>query len=96
MSNWLNFLRIVLNSQYVLVKTGMDKIIIASDNAYSYYNLEHLMSAPAEATYDTKGYVKAMERMKTLASDKKFIIPGHDALIFSRFPVVAEGVAKIK
>ena len=84
------------NSQYVLVQSGVDKITIASDNMYSYYNLEHLISAPEGATFDKVGYVKAMERMKTLASDIKFIIPGHDGLLFSRFPRVAEGVIKIK
>lgn len=84
------------NSQYVLVQSGVDKIIITSDNIYSYYNLEHLTSAPEGATFDKVGYVKSMERMKTLASDIKFIIPGHDGLLFSKFPQVTEGVIKIK
>ena len=88
--------RHTFNSQYVLVKSGSDKIILASDNAYCYYNLEHLKSAPKYSTFDTSGYVRAMKRMKTLASNIKFIIPGHDALLFSRFPVIAEGVIKIK
>jgi glyoxylase-like metal-dependent hydrolase (beta-lactamase superfamily II) len=88
--------RHTFNSQYVLVKSGSDKIILASDNVYSYYNLEHLKSAPNYATFDTNAYVRSMERMKTLASNIKFIIPGHDALLFSRFPMVAEGVIKIK
>ena len=88
--------RHTFNSQYVLVKSGSDKIILASDNVYCYYNLEHLKSAPTYATFDASGYVRAMERMKTLASDIKFIIPGHDALLFSRFPTIAEGVIKIK
>jgi glyoxylase-like metal-dependent hydrolase (beta-lactamase superfamily II) len=84
------------NSQYVLVQSGADKIIIASDNIYSYYNLEHLKSAPGEATFDKVGYVKAIERIKTLASDSKFIIPGHDGLLFSKFPQAGEGVIRIK
>lgn len=84
------------NSQYVLVQSGVNKIVIASDNIYSYYNLEHLKSAPEIATFDKVGYVKAMERMKTLASDTKFIIPGHDGLLFSKFPRAAEGIIKIK
>ena len=88
--------RHTFNSQYVLVKSGADKIILASDNAYTYYNLEHLKSAPANATFDTTAYVKAMVRVKTLASNIKFIIPGHDALLYSKFPVIAEGVIKIK
>ena len=88
--------RHTFNSQYVLVESGADKIIIASDNISSYYNLEHLKSAPNNATFDTDGYVNAMKRMKTLASDSKFIIPGHDGLLFSKFRVVAENVIKIK
>lgn len=84
------------NSQFILVQSGLDKIIIASDNLYTYYNLEHLQSAPEWATFDKVGYVKAIERMKALASDIKFIIPGHDGLVFSRFPRVTEGVARIK
>jgi hypothetical protein len=34
--------------------------------------------------------------MKTLVSDVKYIIPGHDPKVFSIFPAVKEGVAKIK
>ena len=88
--------RHTFNSQYVLVKSGVEKIILASDNVYTYYNLDHLKSASKGATFDTNGYIKAMERMKTLASNIKFIIPGHDALLFSRFPIISEGVIKIK
>jgi len=88
--------RHTFNSQYVLVESGTDNIIVTSDNIYFYYNLENLKSPPMPGTFDTTGYVKSMERMKTLASDTKYIIPGHDALLFSRFPLVAEGVIKIK
>ena len=88
--------RHTFNSQYVLVTSGTDKVILASDNVYTYYNLDHLRSAPKNATFDTDGYVNAMKRMKTLVSDIKFIIPGHDALLFSKFPAIAEGVIKIK
>jgi len=33
--------------------------------------------------------------MRKIASDLKFIIPGHDPEVFSRFPRVAEGVARL-
>jgi glyoxylase-like metal-dependent hydrolase (beta-lactamase superfamily II) len=88
--------RHTFNSQYVLVKTNTDKIILASDNIWIYYNLEHLVSAPSYGTFDTTAYVKSMKRMKTLVSDVKYIIPGHDPKVFSIFPAVKEGVAKIK
>ena len=84
------------NSQFVLVESGVDRIIIASDNIYTYYNLDHLKSPPIPATFDTTAYVKSMERMKTLASSIKFIIPGHDALLFKRFPRITENIVRIK
>ena len=88
--------RHTFNSQYVLVKTGVDRIILASDNIWLYYNLEYLKSAPSYGTFDTSGYVKSMQRMKTLASHIKYIIPGHDPKIFSMFPVIEEGIVKIR
>jgi len=80
-------------SQYVQVSTGKEKIIIASDNVWFYHNLEKLASVPL--TLDTAAYVNQMRRMKTLASEERLIIPGHDAKIFARFPKITDGVAKI-
>jgi len=88
--------RHTFNSQYVLVKTGTNKIILASDNIWIYYSLDHLTPASVGGTLDPAGYVKAMQRMKTLASDVKFIIPGHDAKIFFIFPTVSPGIVQIK
>ena len=88
--------RHTFNSQYVLVETGVNKIVLASDNIWIYYSLEHMTPAVSAGTFDQAAYVKAMERMKTLASDKKFIIPGHDARVFSIFPAVTPGVVQIK
>jgi glyoxylase-like metal-dependent hydrolase (beta-lactamase superfamily II) len=85
------------NSQYVLVQTGVDRVIIASDNIWIYYNLEHLKSSPyPDGTFDTTAYVKSMQRMKTQASDIKFILPGHDAAVFDRFPIVKPDIVQIK
>jgi len=83
-------------SQYVLVETGKKKIILASDNIWVYYSLEHMLPASAGGTFDPPGYVAAMRRMKTLASDPKYIIPGHDDAIFSKFRAVKPGVVKIE
>ena len=84
------------NSEYALVNTGRNKIILASDNIWVYYSLEHLLPAAPGGTLDPAGYVKAMERMKTLVTNTRFIIPGHDAKIFTIFPTVTEGVVKIE
>jgi len=84
------------NSQYVQVTTGADRIILASDNIWIYYSLEHMVPASVGGTLDPAGYVKAMHRMKTLVSDPKYIIPGHDARMFTLFPKVMDGVVRIK
>jgi len=88
--------RHTFNSQYVLVNTGINKVVLASDNIWIYYSLEHLLPAADGGTLDPAGYVKAMQRMKTMVSDVKYIIPGHDAQVFSKFPAVADGVVEIK
>ena len=89
--------RHTFNSQYVLVQTGGDKVILASDNIWIYYNLDHLASSPyPKGTFDTTAYVRSMQRMKTQASNIKYIIPGHDPAVFSRFPLVKPDIVKIR
>jgi hypothetical protein len=80
----------------VLVETGKNKIILASDNIWVYYSLEHLRPASAGGTWDTAAQVRAMVRMKTMVSSPRYIVPGHDSKVFSIFPRVAEGVVKIE
>jgi glyoxylase-like metal-dependent hydrolase (beta-lactamase superfamily II) len=89
--------RHTFNSQYVLVQTGGDKVILASDNIWIYYNLDHLKSSPyPNGTFDTTAYVRTMQRMKTQASDLKYIIPGHDPAVFSKFPLIKPDIVKIR
>ncbi len=88
--------RHTFNSQYVLVKSHKNKIVLASDNIWVYYSLEHIRPPSAGGTFDTTAYKKSMLKMKSLASDEKFIIPGHDAKMFLLFPIVTEGVVKIE
>lgn len=70
-----------------------DKIILASDTSW-YYNLDHLLSVPL--VIDPEAYVKALKRMKTLVSDPDLIVPGHDDLVFSKYPKVADWIVKIE
>lgn len=88
--------RHTFDSQSVVVKSESGNIILASDNIMTYYNLEHLKPASESFTLDPAAYVKAMKRMKKLTVEDKFIIPGHDDLLFSKFPLIKENIAKIK
>lgn len=83
-------------SQYVLINTGVNKVIVASDNVWIYANLQQLLPAAPGGTLDPKGYVNAMKRMKTMVTDPKFIIPGHDGEVYKHFPVVGYGAVEIR
>jgi glyoxylase-like metal-dependent hydrolase (beta-lactamase superfamily II) len=88
--------RHTFNSQYALVESAAHKTILASDNIWVYYSLEHLLPASEGGTFDPEGYVRAMIRMKTLTGDPRYIIPGHDARVYSLFPKVTDGVVRIE
>jgi len=82
-------------SQFLLVHTKTDSVIIASDNCWFYYNIEHLTSI-TKYLFDPIVYVKQLKRMRVLQSNVSLIIPGHDPLVFSKFPKVADGIVKIR
>ncbi|HEV2722932.1 MAG TPA: N-acyl homoserine lactonase family protein [Thermoanaerobaculia bacterium] len=81
-------------SQFVSVTSRNGTIVLASDNAYLYENLDkHL---PIAQTFDAKSNLAAQEHMKQLASSARLIVPGHDPEVMTRYPKVAEGVVEIK
>ena len=84
------------DSQYVMVNNGKEKVVIASDNIWIYYSLDHLTPPSPGGTTDPQGYVDAIKRMKTLVSDPKYILPGHDSRVFGKFPAAAPDVAAIR
>ena len=81
-------------SQFVTVSTIAGTVVLASDNMYLYENLDRHL--PIAQTLDAASNLKAQDRMKTLASDPRLIVPGHDPAEFERFPKVAPGVVEIK
>lgn len=83
-------------NQYLLVNSDSGKkILLASDAIWFYHNLEKMV--PVETfVMDPVSYVNAMSRMKTLVDDEKYIIPGHDNLVFSRFTKITDRVVKIE
>jgi glyoxylase-like metal-dependent hydrolase (beta-lactamase superfamily II) len=69
-------------------------IVLASDNAYLYENLEH--HRPIAQSLDTTSNLRAQARMARLASEPRLIVPGHDGEVFTRFPKPGNGVARIE
>jgi glyoxylase-like metal-dependent hydrolase (beta-lactamase superfamily II) len=81
-------------SQYVSVRTTSGSVVIASDNMYLYENLEK--HAPIAQTFDTDSNLKAQDRMRQIASRSDLIVPGHDPMVFVKFPKPGNGVARIQ
>lgn len=69
-------------------------IVLASDNAYLYENLER--HRPITQSLDTLSNLRAQERMARLASEPRLIVPGHDEDVFVRFPKPGNGIARIE
>jgi len=81
-------------SQLATVNTTSGTVVIASDNMYLYENMtKHV---PIAQTLDRESNLRTQDRMKTLASNPRLIIPGHDPDVFVRFPEPGNGIAHIR
>nr|ABV58973.1 QlcA [uncultured Acidobacteria bacterium cosmid p2H8] len=81
-------------SQFVSVRTRQHVVVVASDNMYLYENLEkHL---PVAQTLDAASNLRTQDRMRSLASEPRLLVPGHDAAVFDRFPRVSDRIVRIE
>jgi glyoxylase-like metal-dependent hydrolase (beta-lactamase superfamily II) len=82
-------------NMYLVINSNSEanRILIASDAIWFYYNLDNLL--PATICYDPIAYVEALKRIKTLVPNPNLIIPGHDDIIFSKFPKVDDRIIRI-
>jgi glyoxylase-like metal-dependent hydrolase (beta-lactamase superfamily II) len=81
-------------SQYAGVRTAAGIVVLASDNAYLYENFDKRV--PIAQTLDRASNLAAQDRMLKIAAHPRLVVPGHDPAVFSRFPIVAPGVARIR
>jgi glyoxylase-like metal-dependent hydrolase (beta-lactamase superfamily II) len=81
-------------SQYVGVRTAGGTLVIASDNAYLYMNLEQKLAIAQ--TLDPASNLAAQARMIEIAGDPRRVVPGHDPEVFTRFAAIKPGVAQIR
>jgi len=85
-------------SQFCSVKTAEGTAVFTSDNVYLYENLE--THVPIAQTVDgdagRASNLKAQDRAKSLASNPKLIVPGHDPAVFERFEPIAPGIVRIR
>ncbi|WP_411279649.1 N-acyl homoserine lactonase family protein [Gemmatimonas sp.] len=81
-------------SQYAGVQTARGTVVLASDNAYLYENLD--TRTPIAQTLDRAANLAAQQRMLELAGTTGVVVPGHDPAVFTRFPVVGKGAVRIR
>jgi glyoxylase-like metal-dependent hydrolase (beta-lactamase superfamily II) len=80
-------------SQYVSVATRSGLVVLASDNAYLFENLEGRRAIAQ--TLDAASNLAAQARMLAIAGDVARVVPGHDPAVFVRYPTVTPGVVRI-
>jgi glyoxylase-like metal-dependent hydrolase (beta-lactamase superfamily II) len=81
-------------SQFVSAKTSAGTVVFASDNAYLYENLDQRVAIAQ--TVDAASNLRAQDRMLSLVTDRRLVIPGHDPEVMRRFPAVREGIVAIR
>jgi glyoxylase-like metal-dependent hydrolase (beta-lactamase superfamily II) len=81
-------------SQYAGVHSARGTVVLASDNAYLYENLES--RTPIAQTLDRASNLAAQQRMLELAGTAGVVVPGHDPAVFTRFPSAGKGAVRIR
>jgi glyoxylase-like metal-dependent hydrolase (beta-lactamase superfamily II) len=81
--------------QCVRVATTRGDVLLASDAAHLYANIERAIPFPI--VVDVLAYVEALRTLTRLAPSLDHIIPGHDPLVIDRFPCRpgCEGIARV-
>jgi glyoxylase-like metal-dependent hydrolase (beta-lactamase superfamily II) len=72
--------------QCVRVETARGPVVLASDCAHFYENME--AGKPFIITHDVERTLRGYERLRTLAASPAHIVPGHDPLVMARYPAL--------
>jgi glyoxylase-like metal-dependent hydrolase (beta-lactamase superfamily II) len=83
-----------MGMQAVRVATRRGWVVLASDAAHFYANLEQVRPFPI--VFDVGEMVQGYRKLRELADSPAHIIPGHDPLVMARYPAVSgalEGIA---
>jgi len=80
--------------QSVRVRTANGWLVLASDAAHFYENME--TPAPFPIVYNVADMIDGFDKLERLAETDRHIVPGHDPLVLSRYPPARpdlEGIA---
>jgi len=70
--------------QVVRVRTRRGWVVLASDSAHFYANLDR--ANPYPRVYNVGDMMRGFDTLRSLADSASHIIPGHDPLVLERFP----------
>ena len=73
--------------QCVRVDTARGPVVLASDAAHFWANLDREIPFPIVA--DVPAYLESLRRLRELAPSRDHLIPGHDPGVLARFPAEA-------
>jgi glyoxylase-like metal-dependent hydrolase (beta-lactamase superfamily II) len=73
--------------QIVRIDTGRGPIVLASDAMHVYENLE--ADRPFSLIHSLADMYGAFDRIRELGGPEATIVPGHDPLVFERYPAVS-------
>lgn len=79
--------------QVVRVQTRRGPVVLASDAAHYYANLEQCRPFPI--VFNLDAMVAGWQRVRELAASDAHVIPGHDPAVLRRYPVAAPGLEGI-
>ena len=80
--------------QVVEVETARGTAVVASDATHTYRNLRE--NTPFPILHDVPGMLNGFARMKAMAAQESFILPGHDPEALKLHKPVTEGVAVLE
>ncbi len=75
--------------QVVRVRTRVGWLVLASDAAHYYENME--ARRPFPIVFNVGDYLQAYRTIRGLVDDPRHIVPGHDPLVLERYPAAAQG-----
>ena len=78
----------------ICVQARAHNVVVVSDNMYLYENLD-AHTAIAQ-TLDAASNLRTQERMRSIAGDPRFVLPGYDPAVFVRFSLISERIARIE
>ncbi|MCH8843818.1 MAG: N-acyl homoserine lactonase family protein [SAR324 cluster bacterium] len=79
-----------MGMQSVRVKTKRGWVVLASDACHFYENMEG--KRPFPIVYNVGDMIEGWSKLRRLAESPRHVIPGHDPLVFQRYPAPKEAL----